>query len=202
MFRLGVTSPPGMRPYKQMELYTDLYYVKRIQEGDLSCFACLLDKYSRQVHSLILKVVCSREDAEELAQDVFMKVYKNISSFKGDSSFSTWIYRIAYNTAISATRKRKMEYLAIEESTINNVSEEEVARMMGQTEPSEQIEQLEKAIGLLSPDERGIILLYYMQEKTIDDLVEITGLTVSNVKTKLFRIRKKLFVLLKEMEEK
>ncbi|MDF9829301.1 RNA polymerase sigma factor (sigma-70 family) [Parabacteroides sp. PF5-6] len=191
-----------MRPYKQMELYTDLYYVKRIQEGDLSCFACLLDKYSRQVHSLILKVVCSREDAEELTQDVFMKVYKNIASFKGDSSFSTWIYRIAYNTAISATRRRRMEYLAIEESTINNVSEEEVARMMGQTDPSEQIEQLEKAIGRLSPDERGMILLYYMQEKTIDDLVEITGLTVSNVKTKLFRIRKKLFVLLKEMEEK
>ncbi|WP_277464723.1 RNA polymerase sigma factor [Parabacteroides sp. PF5-6] len=185
-----------------MELYTDLYYVKRIQEGDLSCFACLLDKYSRQVHSLILKVVCSREDAEELTQDVFMKVYKNIASFKGDSSFSTWIYRIAYNTAISATRRRRMEYLAIEESTINNVSEEEVARMMGQTDPSEQIEQLEKAIGRLSPDERGMILLYYMQEKTIDDLVEITGLTVSNVKTKLFRIRKKLFVLLKEMEEK
>lgn len=185
-----------------MELYTDLYYVKRIQEGDISCFACLLDKYSRQVHSLILKVVCSREDAEELAQDVFMKVYKNISSFKGNSSFSTWIYRIAYNTAISATRKRKMEYLTIEESQINNVSEKEVAEMMGEADTSKQIEQLETAIGLLSPDERGLILLYYMQEKTIEDLVEITGLTASNIKTKLFRIRKKLFVLLKELEEK
>lgn len=184
-----------------MELYTDQYYVKRIQEGDVNSFAFLLDKYSRQVHSLILKVVCNREDAEELAQDVFLKVYKNISSFKGDSSFSTWIYRIAYNTAISATRKRKMEYLAFEEAQIDNVSEEEVENLMGKMDTSEQVERLEKAIEQLSPDDRAIILLFYIQEKTVEDLVTITGLTTSNVKTKLFRVRKKLFVLLKEMEK-
>ena len=79
----------------------------------------LLDKYSRPVHSLILKVVRNREDAEELAQDVFMKVFKHLSSFKGECSFSTWIYRIAYNTAISETRKKRHEFLAIEESVIN-----------------------------------------------------------------------------------
>ena len=67
-----------------MELYTDTYYIQRIQAGDTTCFACLLDKYSRPVHSLILKVVRNREDAEELAQDVFMKVFKNLSSFKGE----------------------------------------------------------------------------------------------------------------------
>jgi RNA polymerase sigma-70 factor (ECF subfamily) len=185
-----------------MELYTDIYYVKRIREGDADCFACLVDRYSRQVHSLILKVVDCREDAEELAQDVFMKVYKNISSFRENSSFSTWIYRIAYNTAISATRKRKPEFPAIEETQLNNVSEEEVAEMMGHTDTSAQVERLEKAVALLPPDERGIILLYYMQEKTVEELVGITGLTASNIKVKLFRIRKKLFVLLKELEEK
>ncbi|MBC8602900.1 sigma-70 family RNA polymerase sigma factor [Parabacteroides acidifaciens] len=141
-----------------MELYTDTYYIKRIQAGDTACFACLLDKYSRPVHSLILKVVRSREDAEELAQDVFMKVFKHLSSFKGECSFSTWIYRIAYNTAISETRKKKHEFLAIEDTIINNVSEEEVAT--------------------------------------------ITGFTPSNVKVKLHRIRKKLFVVLKGMEER
>lgn len=191
-----------MRPYIQMELYTDLYYVKRIQDGDVACFACLLDKYSTQVHALILRIVGNREDAEELAQDVFMKVYKNIFSFKGESSFSTWLYRIAYNTAVSATRRRKMEYLAIEESQIDNVSEEEVADAMGRYDSSEQIARLERAIEYLSPDERAIILLFYMQEKSVDDIVAISGLTASNVKTKLFRIRKKLFVLLKEMEER
>ena len=66
-----------------MELYTDTYYIQRIQAGDTACFACLLDKYSRPVHSLILKVVRNREDAEELAQDVFMKVFKHLVVQRG-----------------------------------------------------------------------------------------------------------------------
>lgn len=109
-----------------MELYTDTYYIQRIQAGDVACFACLLDKYSRPIHSLILKVVRSQEEAEELAQDTFMKVFKNLASFKGDCSFSTWIYRIAYNTAISSVRKKRYEFLPIEETTLENVSEEEL----------------------------------------------------------------------------
>lgn len=185
-----------------MELYTDTYYIQRIQAGDVASFACLLDKYSRPVHSLILKVVRNREDAEELAQDVFMKVFKNLSSFKGDCSFSTWIYRIAYNTAISATRKKKHEFLAIEETVISNVSEEEVAEALGRTDSSSQVERLDAALALLPPDERAIILLFYMKEKTIEEVAAITGLTSSNVKVKLHRIRKKLFVVLKGMEEK
>ena len=175
-----------------MELYTDTYYIQRIQAGDTACFACLLDKYSRPVHSLILKVVRNREDAEELAQDVFMKVFKHLSSFKGECSFSTWIYRIAYNTAISETRKKRHEFLAIEESVINNVSEQEVAEALDRTDSSDQIQML---------DERAIILLFYMKEKTIDEVATITGLTASNIKVKLYRIRKKLFFVLKGMEE-
>lgn len=181
-----------------MELYTDTYYIQRIQAGDTACFACLLDKYSRPVHSLILKVVRNREDAEELAQDVFMKVFKHLSSFKGECSFSTWIYRIAYNTAISETRKKRHEFLAIEESVINNVSEQEVAEALDRTDSSDQIQMLDAALAQLPPDERAIILLFYMKEKTIDEVATITGLTASNIKVKLYRIRKKLFFVLKE----
>ena len=68
-----VTYLPGLRPLSTMELYTDTYYIQRIQAGDVACFACLLDKYSRPINSLILKVVRSQEEAEELAQDTFMK---------------------------------------------------------------------------------------------------------------------------------
>lgn len=184
-----------------MELYTDAYYIERIQAGDAACFACLLDRYSRQVHSLILRVVRNREDAEELAQDVFVKVYRKLSSFKGDSSFSTWVYRIAYNTAISETRKKKYEFLAIEEATIDNVSEEEVAEALGRSDTSEQMNRLDAALAKLPPDERGIILLFYIEDKTIDDMAQITGLTPANIKVKLHRIRKKLFVILKGIED-
>lgn len=184
-----------------MELYSDAYYIERIVAGDTGCFACLLDKYSRPVHSLILKTVRNKEDAEELAQDVFMKVFRNLPSFKGDCSFSTWIYRIAYNTAISELRKKKQEFVAIEESQISNVSEEEVGELLGQSSANEQIEKLEIALTLLPPDERGLLLLFYRKEKTVDELTVITGLSASNIKVKLHRIRKKLFVLIKEMEE-
>ena len=188
-----VTYLPGLRPLSTMELYTDTYYIQRIQAGDVACFACLLDKYSRPIHSLILKVVRSQEEAEELAQDTFMKVFKNLASFKGDCSFSTWIYRIAYNTAISSVRKKRYEFLPIEETTLENVSEEEVTNLFGQTESTEQVQRLEVALEQLLPDERALILLFYWKEKTIEELVSITGLTASNIKVKLHRIRKKLF---------
>ena len=178
-----VTYLPGLRPLSTMELYTDTYYIQRIQAGDVACFACLLDKYSRPIHSLILKVVRSQEEAEELAQDTFMKVFKNLASFKGGCSFSTWIYRIAYNTAISSVRKKRYEFLAF-----------------GQTESTEQVQRLEVALEQLLPDERALILLFYWKEKTIEELVSITGLTASNIKVKLHRIRKKLFVLLNGMD--
>ena len=195
-----VTISPGLRPLDRMELYTDTYYIQRIQAGDTACFACLLDKYSSPVHTLIFRVVRSREDAEELTQDVFMKVFKSLSSFKGDCGFSTWVYRIAYNTAISSVRKKKYEFLAIEETTLTNISEEEVCEMLGRTDTSGQIQRLDTALELLPPDERALILLFYMKEKTVEELAAITGLTASNVKVKLHRIRKKLFVLLKGME--
>lgn len=185
-----------------MELYSDAYYIERTLAGDTGCFACLLDRYSRPVHSLILKMVRNREDAEELAQDVFLKVFRYLSSFKGDCSFSTWIYRITYNTAISELRKKKQEFVAIDEAQINNVSEEEVSELLGRTPANEQVDKLEVALANLPPDERALIMLFYWKGKSVDDLTVITGLSVSNVKVKLHRIRKKLFVLIKGMEER
>jgi RNA polymerase sigma-70 factor (ECF subfamily) len=184
-----------------MELYTDTYYVRRILAGDTASFACLIDRYSRPVHSLIFKMTRNKEDAEELTQDVFMKVFRSLASFRGESSFSTWIYRIACRTAISEVRKRKREFLPIDESLIANVAEEMPAGMFGADNESEQIGRLEKALGMLPPDEQAMILLFYAQEKSIGDIASIAGLSAPNVKTRLHRIRKKLFAALAQMEE-
>lgn len=196
-----VTKMPNLRPLDRMELYSDTYYIKRIVAGDTGSFACLLDRYSRPVHSLIFKMVRNKEDAEELAQDVFLKVFRNLPSFKADCSFSTWVYRIAYNTAISELRWKKLEFVAIEESQIENVSEEEIDRLLDRTSGNGQLDRLEKALAQLPPDERALILLFYWRQKTVEELTGITGLGASNVKVKLHRIRKKLFVLIKEMED-
>ncbi|MDR2534369.1 MAG: sigma-70 family RNA polymerase sigma factor [Tannerellaceae bacterium] len=184
-----------------MELYSDKYYIERIRAGETSCYACIVDRYGRKIYSLISKIVRTAEDAEELSQDVFMKAFRNLQSFKGESSFSTWLYRIAYNTAISEIRKKKWEYLAIEEAQIENVSEEEIAKAMGLTDQNEQIKRLELAIEKLQPDDKALILLFYMEDKSIEEIGQISALSQSNVKTRLHRIRKKLFVILNEMEE-
>ncbi|MCC8154967.1 MAG: RNA polymerase sigma factor [Tannerellaceae bacterium] len=183
-----------------MELYTDTYYVHRIKRGENEYFACLLDKYSDRVFALIVKIIRNREDAEELTQDVFMKVFRGLFSFKEESNFSSWLYRIAYNTAISYTRHKKVEFLAVEDTQISNVSEEQVANMLGYIEQTERVSLLEKALEQLLPEERGLILFYYMENKSVEELVQITGFSSSNIKTKLFRIRKKLYVLIKAME--
>ena len=96
--------------------------------------------------------------------------------------------------------KKRYEFLAIEETTLENVSEEEITNLFGQTESTEQVQRLEVALEQLLPDERALILLFYWKEKTIEELVSITGLTASNIKVKLHRIRKKLFVLLNGMD--
>jgi RNA polymerase sigma-70 factor (ECF subfamily) len=180
---------------------TDTCYIERIQAGETECFAVLLERYSRPVYSLIVKMVGNREDAEELTQDVFLKAYRSLASFQGNSLFSTWLYRIAYNTAVSATRKKKYEWQAIDDAALENIAEEDVSDALAQVSNETRLVRLEQALEQLLPDERALILLFYMQEKTVEEMASITGLTVSNVKTRLHRIRKKMFVLMKAMEE-
>lgn len=184
-----------------METYDDTYYIRRIEKGDVRCYAALVNKYSRPVYSLIFKIVRNREDAEELAQDVFVKVYRSLSGFKGDCSFSTWLYRIAYNSAVSSTRQVKHEWLAFDDTIINNVSEEDVSQVLGEVDDADQLRLLEAALEQLPAEEHLLILLFYRQKKTVEELATITGWSVSNVKTKLHRIRKKLYVLIKRMED-
>ena len=190
-----VTYLPGLRPLSTMELYTDTYYIQRIQAGDVACFACLLDKYSRPIHSLILKVVRSQEEAEELAQDTFMKVFKNLASFKGDCSFSTWIYRIAYNTAVSETRRRKREWACIDQARLANLPDSEAERMDAWEGRQEYLDALARAVGELEPEERALVTLFYYEEYSVSECAGITQMSESNIKVRLHRIRKKLYIL-------
>ena len=183
-----------------MQQQEELELIRRIVNGETDLYAILARRYGRVVYTLVSRIVGCAEDAEELAQDVFLKAFRNLHRFNGRSSFPTWLFRIAYNTAISSVRKKRYEFLAIEETTLENVSEEEITNLFGQTESTEQVQRLEVALEQLLPDERALILLFYWKEKTIEELVSITGLTASNIKVKLHRIRKKLFVLLNGMD--
>jgi len=173
-----------------------------MEKSSETFFTELLDRYERPVFSLILKIVRNREDAEELSQDVFMKIYRSLDKFRGESNISTWIYRIAWNTAISFTRVSKHESADIDDSIIENVSDSDVESEMERLDSEERLSRLDKAMEQLQADERALILLFYMEEKTVAEVATITGLTVSNVKVKIFRIRQKLLVILQKMEDK
>lgn len=180
-----------------MDSKEEKLYIKRIMDGETELYACFLDRYSRPIYTLVIQIVSSAEDAEEIVQDVFLKAFRSLHTYRGDSSFSTWLYRIAYNMAIGFTRKKKREFLAIEESVINNVPDEEANTILFPSDNEEKIMQLTVAIEKLNAEEKALITLFYYEEKSIDETSEITKISASNVKVKLHRIRKKLYVLLK-----
>lgn len=173
-------------------------YIARILNGETEYFSVFLDRYGRPLYSLIVQIVGCSEDAEELVQDVFLKAFRNLAGYKGDCLFSTWLYRIAYNTAISATRKKKHEFFYIEESTINNVPDEKVTTLFESTDDDERISRLSHAVDLLNAEEKALITLFYYEEKSTEEVGEILKLTVTNVKVRLYRVRKKLYLLMNE----
>ncbi len=183
----------------KMDANNDLYNIKKVLEGDTAAFSGILQRYSNRIFAVIVRIVGCREDAEELTQDVFMKVFSSLKQYKGNSEFSTWIYRIAYNTAMSYTRKQRKEISYIDESLYENISEEEVDALFNRTDNSEKIEQLEQSVARLTGEEKALLSLFYTDMRPINEIAEITGLTETNVKTKLHRIRKKLYIIMSEI---
>ena len=179
-----------------MENKDELIYIKRILEGETKLFSYFLQRYSNSVFSMVVRIVQSREDAEELTQDTFLKVFKKLDTFKGDCSFSTWMFRIAYNTAVSFTRKKKITLPAIEDSMIDTVPDDALTGFFDEDENEKKLQELEKAIALLNAEEKALITLFYLEAKTVNELAVIFDLTIENVRVKLFRARKKLFVLM------
>jgi RNA polymerase sigma factor (sigma-70 family) len=176
-----------------MKFLDDNETIEKVLNGDVSAYASLVEKHKNLVFSIVLKIVNNREDAEEIAQDTFLKAYQSLKTFERKSKFSTWLYRIAYNSAISKTRKKRIEMVAIEESVITNYSPDEVSRNMGEQEENDRQLILEKALRQLPEEDNLLITLFYKNENSVDDISEITGLSVSNVKVRLHRIRKKLY---------
>lgn len=193
-----VTSLPALRLIDKMG-NDETHIIHRILKGETSLYEYFLDKYSQQVFILIIRIVENQEDAEELTQDTFLKAFEHLSSFKAESSFSTWIYRIAYNTAISATRKRKQELIVMDSAMLMNISDQQIDDALND-ESEERVGKLNKAIKKLDAEERTLISLFYNEEKTIGEIALILGLTESNAKVKLHRIRKKLYILITEAE--
>jgi RNA polymerase sigma factor (sigma-70 family) len=172
-----------------MENKDDWYYIRKVLDGDPDAFAPLVDKYKTMAYNISLKLVRHPEDAEEITQDSFIKAYRSLRGFKGDARFSTWLYRIVHNSSISHLRKKQR--------TVKPDIEDRALVNLPDTDHESQNDEfmaaaLKKAVDDLPEMERTMIMLYYYEESSIDDIASVTGLSVSNVKVKLFRARKKL----------
>lgn len=179
-----------------MKFRDDQYYVEQVIGGNAEAFRQLVEKHQDLVYTIVHRIVVSGVEAEEVAQDVFLKVYNKLEDFRGKAKFSTWLYRIAYNTAISYGRKKKVEFLAIDEKLIENYSEEDISDNLLGMSGENQKKLITEALSTIPRTDNLIISLFYFHKKDIDEISEIVGMTQSNVKVKLHRIRKKL---LKEM---
>lgn len=167
--------------------------IRQVLDGDVGAFTLLVDAYRDMVFSIILKVVRNREEAEEASQDTFLKAFHALATFKHEAKFSTWLFRIAYNTAISRTRKKSITTSAIDDFVIENFSIDQVQENLDRVSEDEKLRLLNQAINNLDQEEQILINLFYFNQQSIDEIALITGLTDSNVKVKLHRIRKKMY---------
>ncbi len=170
----------------------DQFYIDKVLGGDAEAFGFLVDAYKNMAFTLALKLVKNREDAEELSQDSFIKAYQKLNTFKGDAKFSTWLYSIVYRNSISFLRKKKIDYTDLNSVSFKIAEDSQVSDPINMLKFEEQKKYVQKAIDRLPEIDAFLVTLFYLNESSVEEIEEITGLSNSNVKTKLFRARKKL----------
>jgi RNA polymerase sigma factor (sigma-70 family) len=176
----------------------DQVYIDSILNGDANAFTVLVDRYKDLVFTLALRMMKHREEAEEVAQDTFIKVYKSLNKFKGDSKFSTWIYRVAYNTCLDRLKKNKRQQYTVE---INEYTEHQIKTLdnaLDKIEAKEREQAMQDCLALLPSEDSFLLTLYYFEELSLEEIGKIVDLKPNNVKVKLFRSRKKLATILRK----
>ena len=172
--------------------------IRRVQARDEMAFRELVDRYQSKVFSIIYGILRNRNDAEDIAQQVFAKVYFSVRNFDFRSSLLTWIYKITVNECYDYLRKKKVRKLVYE----SDFSEED-AKRMDATEPAVdhstpvetslvQRDLIVKLLGKVSEEERSLILMKEVEGHSVEELAEMTGLNENTIKVKLFRTRQKL----------
>lgn len=179
-----------------MEREIEKIYIQRILEGDIEVFSLLVSKYQNLVFTICSRVFDNKEEAEDIAQESFIKWFQSLKQFKGESKFSSWLYTITYNTCLNHLKYKKRQ-TSVED--IANIADHEIIeqdQIFAKLEQKEQTNLIQKALSKLELDEQMIIQLYYYEELPIKEISSILSLKIENIKIKLFRSRKKLFNIL------
>ena len=179
----------------------DLHYIERVLKGDLNAYTPLVEKYRRYVYVLVKRCCKDSAEAEELSQDVFVKAYEHLRTFSQKAAFSTWLYRIAFNTAVSYARKKKRYGVSIDQidpRTFAVWDGEEQREREVQMSREQRYASLERLLAGLPAEEQMLMALYYKEELKMEEVAGMAGLSLTNTKVKIHRIRQKLNMLFKE----
>ena len=174
----------------------DQQYIDASIKGDTRAFAVLVDRYKHMVFTLAIKILKNTEEAEEVSQDVFIKVYQALDAFKGDAKFSTWLYKITYYKSLDYLKKQKrsLNTSSIDSETVYHLPS--IENTLDALEASERKKMIKSAIDELPQDDAVVITLHYFEELSLKEIAEIMSIEANTVKVRLFRSRKRLANLL------
>jgi RNA polymerase sigma-70 factor (ECF subfamily) len=172
---------------------SDIELIEQTLAGNQSAYADLIKRHQRFVFTLAMRFAKGREDAEEIAQDCFIKAYRSLASFQGQSKFSTWLYSIVYTTAMTFLRKKRIATDSIDdENTYIQVENHKSGYDTDNVENKSRSFYLNQAIEQLLPDDATIITLFYKGEQSLEEIAQALGIEANTVKVKLFRARQRL----------
>lgn len=167
--------------------------ISRVLRGEQNSYAELVSRYQGYVFTLVLRMVKTREDAEEVAQDVFVKAYRSLADFRGESKFSTWLYTIANTTSITFLRKKKLDVHSLDNEKVFEVADNKDSGFRAnQVEQKSRLNMVNQAIAMLSSDDAEIITLFYKAEQNLEEIARILGLEPNTAKVRLHRARGRL----------
>ena len=167
--------------------------ISRVLKGEQNAYAELVSRYQAYVFTLVLRMIKSREDAEEVAQDVFIKAYRSLADFRGESKFSTWLYTIANTTSITFLRKKKLDVHSLDNEKVFEVADSKDSGLRANlVEQKSRVNMVNEAIAMLSPDDAEIITLFYKAEQNLEEISRILRLETNTAKVRLHRARTRL----------
>lgn len=178
----------------------ELFYIRQIIEGDIRMFSYFIEAYKDMSFSIAYRITNNKLDAEEVVQDSFLKTYRSLHKFRHDSKFSTWLYRIVINTALSKARKNKQNIF--DDADVSNVQDiliDNVESTYKGLDHSDQKKFINMALEELKTGDSLLLTLYYLNGNSIGEITEITGIATENIKMKLYRARKKMYGILSRM---
>lgn len=172
--------------------------IHKIIGGDTQAFAVLVDRYKDMVFTLAMRMLKNREEAEEVSQDTFIKVYNALRKFKGNSKLSTWVYKVAYNTCLDRIKKnsRHFKEVAIDSFTENQIKT--LGNALDLMEEKEQQKTIQDCLQQLASKDSFLLTLFYFEELSLEEISQIVNMQANTVKVNIHRARKKLASILKQ----